>query len=219
MMRAVRFVSQLSFQIEPVTYEAIKKCAPLLEHISVERKYTEFSKLLSGPDKGNAIRQLVNRNIYLYLPGLADYERQLEQFADHIEKMDFTEIEKWSLLLILIEEEPVNRFLRAWKMSNQMIKQIKNIFIAYKKRKNSPWTKERVYYTGLETSISTEKIYSFLHGLDMRENIDRIEKMHQSLPIKDRSDLDVSGYDLMEWTGKKRAMVEKRIGGHRKGGY
>lgn len=47
-LRAVRFASVLGFEIEPGTRQAVFSCANLLKNISVERIYTEFSKLLCG---------------------------------------------------------------------------------------------------------------------------------------------------------------------------
>jgi tRNA nucleotidyltransferase (CCA-adding enzyme) len=46
LMRAIRFVSQLDFDLEPVTRESIEKNAHLLETISHERVRDEFVKLI-----------------------------------------------------------------------------------------------------------------------------------------------------------------------------
>lgn len=48
-MRAVRFSSQLGFEIEEKTESAISACLPLLENVSAERLRVEFDKLLCGP--------------------------------------------------------------------------------------------------------------------------------------------------------------------------
>ncbi len=48
-MRAVRFSAQLGYEIEEKTAEAIKKLAPTLERISVERIQVELVKLLISP--------------------------------------------------------------------------------------------------------------------------------------------------------------------------
>ncbi|MFC1638131.1 CCA tRNA nucleotidyltransferase, partial [Patescibacteria group bacterium] len=54
MMRAVRFQSQLNFEIEEKTLEAIKKNAQHMEHISQERIRDEFKKIVASsyPAKG-----------------------------------------------------------------------------------------------------------------------------------------------------------------------
>ncbi|GMC03023.1 hypothetical protein K4E_05380 [Enterococcus thailandicus] len=48
MMRGLRFISQLGFELEPETLEAIKENHALLEKISVERVNIEFVKMLLG---------------------------------------------------------------------------------------------------------------------------------------------------------------------------
>ena len=49
LMRAIRFMSQLDFDIEAVTRESIEKNANLLKNISHERARDEFIKLLMSP--------------------------------------------------------------------------------------------------------------------------------------------------------------------------
>ncbi len=48
-MRAIRFASQLEFDIEGKTAAALDVCLPLLDQISSERIRIEFDKLLCGP--------------------------------------------------------------------------------------------------------------------------------------------------------------------------
>ena len=72
MMRAVRFVSQLQFSIEPTTYHALKEHASLLEKVATERKTIEFEKLLNGKNKIQALEMLIDTKLYRYLPGLIE---------------------------------------------------------------------------------------------------------------------------------------------------
>ena len=64
MMRAVRFVSQLSFSIELNTSIALKENAFLLEKISTERKCVEFEKLLIGINRKSAFQMLRDTNLF-----------------------------------------------------------------------------------------------------------------------------------------------------------
>ncbi|MCO5114414.1 MAG: hypothetical protein M9899_09600 [Bdellovibrionaceae bacterium] len=49
MYRALRFASQLDFQIEALTLEALTSLWPLTAHISKERRYQEFKKMVDAP--------------------------------------------------------------------------------------------------------------------------------------------------------------------------
>lgn len=64
-MRAVRFASQLGFQIEEETYQAMKKEKALIDNISAERLREEFLKILQGADAAKAIEE--NREIIFQL--------------------------------------------------------------------------------------------------------------------------------------------------------
>ena len=58
MMRAIRFASQLNFQIEENTYEAIKAFSFRLPIISVERIMEEFNKIMLSPEPSRGISML-----------------------------------------------------------------------------------------------------------------------------------------------------------------
>lgn len=58
MMRAIRFASQLNFEIEKETFIAIKKNSNLLPLISIERVQEEFSKIILSPYSKHGIELL-----------------------------------------------------------------------------------------------------------------------------------------------------------------
>jgi len=51
MLRGIQFAARFEFTIEPKTYEAIKKYAPMIETVSRERINEEFNKLLTLAEK------------------------------------------------------------------------------------------------------------------------------------------------------------------------
>lgn len=59
LLRAVRFASNLGFDIEPETASAIRECAAGLGKISRERIRDELGKMLTGPAPERALRLLV----------------------------------------------------------------------------------------------------------------------------------------------------------------
>jgi poly(A) polymerase len=66
MMRAVRFVSQLGFEVAPRVLEAIREMAPEINRITAERIQAELSKLLCGRFPRRGLELLVDT-------GLADH--------------------------------------------------------------------------------------------------------------------------------------------------
>lgn len=56
-LRALRFASQLDFEIEPATFAAARECAPLLKSVAKERVFAELDKLLIGPGAGRILAQ------------------------------------------------------------------------------------------------------------------------------------------------------------------
>lgn len=67
MMRALRFMCQLGFDIEEKTKAAIKKHAGLLEFISKERIRDEFSKILMTNYAADGIRKMEQLNLLKYV--------------------------------------------------------------------------------------------------------------------------------------------------------
>lgn len=58
MMRAIRFATQLDFDIEDQAFEAIRDNASRLTIVSVERIMDEFNKIMLSPQPGKGIRML-----------------------------------------------------------------------------------------------------------------------------------------------------------------
>ena len=69
-MRALRFAAVLGFEIEKETSESIHRNKHLLENISAERIYSEFSRLVCGKNSGDIIREYVDV-IGVFLPEIA----------------------------------------------------------------------------------------------------------------------------------------------------
>ena len=105
MMRAVRFVSQLSFTVEENTYQALIENAPLLAKIAVERKTAEFEKLLQGESRNPALKILIDSGLYLYLPGLAEHKEQLIKLLE-LDLQPLSLSEMWTLILYVIGIRP-----------------------------------------------------------------------------------------------------------------
>jgi len=199
MLRAIRFHSQLGFEIEENTLASLERNSALLVNIAVERRAIEFEKILVGQNRQRAIEMLARTGIHQYLPGLGGQKDRLVRFSE-IESKQLTLAEMWALLLFTLEigSNEYEPFLRSWKLPVQRIRKIKDIVTWLHYREHEEWTRKTVYGAGLETAISAEKIINSISS-GMKSDIPRIKDLYEGLPIKNRSDLQVSGNDLMEW--------------------
>jgi len=204
MMRAVRFVSQLSFQIESGTLQALSNLVHLLDNIAVERKRAEFEKLLIGKNKLNALNILLETNVYLYLPGLKKQRQGLEKMLSfksthlHINEM-------WSLLVycVNLKEKEIEVFLKEWRLALKEIREIGRVVHFLYKRLEHNWSIYDLYSAGRDVILSTEKLYLVINGINGRETLEHWLNLYESLPIKNRSEMNVSGNDLMDWFNKR----------------
>ncbi|MFS8651231.1 MAG: CCA tRNA nucleotidyltransferase [Caldibacillus sp.] len=202
-MRGVRFVSQLGFEMEEATYRALEEYAPLLSHIAVERIYAEFSKLLEGEFLSKALTLLVDARIHHYLPELAEYEKEIKKVAELCEATRLGEEELWALLLYLCNPKNDEKFLRAWKMPVKKIREIRDIKAAVLRREKEDWSEEMLYRTGLKIAIQAEKVYRTLKRIPFSGFPQKLEALYESLAIHNRKELAITGYDLMQWYNKK----------------
>jgi tRNA nucleotidyltransferase (CCA-adding enzyme) len=212
MMRAVRFVSQLSFTIEEETLTALKNLVYLLENIAVERKQMEFEKLLSGPNRKQAIQLILQTNIYIYLPGLAKHGESLKLLLEYkLDKLNKREL--WALLLfcLRIEKTKIEGFLRDWRIPLKEIREIQLILYYLNKRLETSWSHYDLYAATKDIFISSERLYLVINGIEGNESIKEYVEMYDGLPIKERSEMDLTGTDLMDWFNKSGGLWVKEL--------
>jgi tRNA nucleotidyltransferase (CCA-adding enzyme) len=212
MLRGIRFVSQLGFDMEPATRNALKLNENLLTHIAVERKTMEFEKMMGGEYKDLAIHLLLQSCLFKQLPGLADKRNTMEKIADFPLLKCLSKDQTWLLLLACIEERPAE-FLKAWKLPSKMIKERTKEKQILSIRTKEGWTKELLYQSGLQRANNVEKVYNCLHSISP-SSIGKLKDEFESLPIKSREELNVTGRDLMQWTGRKGGPWIKEVLGN-----
>ncbi|MBM7692621.1 tRNA nucleotidyltransferase (CCA-adding enzyme) [Peribacillus deserti] len=212
MMRAVRFVSQLSFSIERTTYQGLSDHGFLLEKIAVERILAEFNKLLAGENKTEAFKILRETGIYQFLPGFKGCGHVLAEY-EGLDTAGLKElIENWTLLVHLLKPADIDSFLRSWKMSAKQMKQIKKYVFYLNRRLQGSLNKIDMFHAGLETTLSLEKIFCVLTECpEEAHDTDQIESVYQSLPIHALKELAVDGNDLIQWSARKAGPWIKEV--------
>lgn len=223
MMRAVRFSGQLGFEIEADTKDAIYRHNELLEKIAVERINVEWVKLLTSKDRPQALQAVIETQLYEFCPRLANKKMALV-FLSNKKGLLKNERQAWSALLYFIRklqpndyEESVSKFLRAWKTSNQMIDEVTTLVLGLEQRvKEGDLDPLTIYQIGLELSLEVEELMAFLGEESLAS---QVQTIYRDLPIKSRSELDLTGHDLMEefskkpgpWLGKALETAEKQV--------
>lgn len=197
-MRAIRFVSQLDFELEKDTLEGIVSSSHLLANISVERVTIEFQKMMLGRSVNKSILLLVKTNIFQYLPRLNNQTEQLKKLIS----LDLTPLcyhrEVWALLSFILNIQDISGFLKDWKLSNKLKKEVELLVHAIHILQEQPWTSSLLYTLGKELSISAEKIYSVVNQEKLQ--VEDVSKNYEALPIKTRKELAITGNDLLSWS-------------------
>jgi tRNA nucleotidyltransferase (CCA-adding enzyme) len=197
-------MSQLSFTIEGKTLKALFDLSHLLEKIAVERKRAEFEKLLTGKSRRKAIKLMIDTNIISFLPGLRHKNEHILPLLSHeCENLNLNEM--WSLLIYCLgyKGKLVESFLRDWKLPLKQIKEIQHILLFLYKRIEKEWNKHDLYLAKIDIIHSVENIFNTIHGCHNSESINSYIQIYQKLPIKDPTEMDVTGKDLINWLDQK----------------
>lgn len=210
MLRAIRFSSQLGFSIEDQTSKAILDYGHLLEHISVERKLMEMNKLFSGNHVKVGINHLISTSLYRFLPHFTQLKSSLEKMTMY-NMEELSVVEKWTLLFYLasLNEEEVSTIVSSWKQPTKISKEIKNHLKWLQYREKNNWDTKYLYLARLENVHVVERIRKIL--LQPTESLEDLSKAYESLPIKSKSELVISGKDLLVWTNKRQGPWVKEV--------
>lgn len=203
MMRAVRFAAQLDFEIKGNTLLSIRQNAQLLTNIAIERIQVEFEKLLTGEWYFVGLAAMIKTDLYLYCPKLADKKQALLTLINR--STSFQNVRQaWAYLLLKIDEHQMDQsfnprtFLKAWKLSNQLIKESITIYEALVIRLERGYLNEwEIFHLGIQFSLEVEDLME-QEGLK-QEHLLVLER-YDNLPIKEKEELSVSGNDLMKET-------------------
>lgn len=201
MMRGLRFVSQLGFTFETETFGAILENHALLGKISVERIFIEFTKLLLGDYRKDAIEQFVATECYQYCPGLREMGTGLLRFAALPKAPFTTEEAAWAVLLdqLGLSEELVGPFLRQWKVSNEFRRTCGELVWGLQRRKQATFTPMELYRLQ-EKALVVENLLPY-YGL--KGHLAEVAAGLAALPIHSLSELAVNGHDLLHTFQKK----------------
>ncbi|ODG93694.1 MULTISPECIES: CCA tRNA nucleotidyltransferase [Bacillaceae] len=203
MLRGIRFVSQLDFRLHDETFNAIKSYKHLIENIAIERISVEIEKMLLGKSPKKGIGLLIQTNLVNHLPSLKEYTSQFNDLLDFPIQSLKTIEEIWALILYKCNFDNPEQVLRNWKMSNNRMKQILKVYHLLNETKIK-WSNTKLYQVGLTDAIKYERLQCVIDKIDANElNEDLLKTLYNQLPIYSKSDICITGNDLLEWSQLK----------------
>lgn len=196
MMRAVRFASKLDFVIDQATLQGIKQNAPLLAKIAVERIQVEFEKMLLGQQPVSGLKDFISTGLYRYCPGLADQRASLSQLLLlNNWQLENTQ-QAWAMLCVQLglTDKQIGRFLKRWKTSNDLIKQVKRIVPLVADLRADALNALALFKGGWSAVHDANQVAK-LYGWAADDQ--KIREAYQALPIKSSKELAVDGRTLI----------------------
>ncbi|MBF0780047.1 MULTISPECIES: CCA tRNA nucleotidyltransferase [unclassified Granulicatella] len=202
MMRAVRFAGQLGFGIDEQTKQGISQHAHLLEKIAIERICVEWEKLMCAKEKAKGIDVFVDTGLYVYCP----YFKEEEQAIKHFSTIQLSLLPvpcHWAMLVYYtqIKRENISQFLKAWKLSNDFVNQIKVMVSVLDWRETSEWTCDRLFDVGETLTCLSEELAWQMGLIEHKQDV---EQLYNQLPIKSVSDLALGGQEIMALLQQER---------------
>lgn len=213
MMRGLRFVSQLGFDLEEQTQAAITTHAPLLSKISVERICIEFEKLLLGQNAQQAFQLFITTDCFKYCPQLADKQYFLQQMSE-ILRFPIQDLSvAWCLLIDQLEIAIKHQkaFLKEWKLSNQRIHEVLLLREALEIIKQRPLD-VLDYYQLNETCLTQLFYIAPFYDLDLSK--ESLLNQYRLLVIHSLKDLAINGNDLMQALNRRGGLWLKETLAH-----
>lgn len=197
MMRAVRFASQLNFEIDPETITGIEHHGSLLTKIAVERIHVEFVKMLLGQWPAVGLDVFMDTGLYQYCPDFEPYKEQLEQLRLQLKSGLSGETAVWTLLCAAfsLSSKQVNQLLKDWKSANQLIEDVQVAVKAVKAISEHSVDAWMLYQTGSELLPIANEVANQLGESTYATTT--LLAQYDELQIHSKKALAITGQDLM----------------------
>lgn len=191
MMRAVRFASQLDFQIEAQTLSGIYDHSQLLKKIAVERIHTEFVKMMLGTDAPRGLSLMVTSQMYRFVPEFGSHAAAIKQIAEQSFHLQ-NEVQVWALFTSTFgyDRSQITQFLKRWKTANKIINDVILTTGLIDQIKSHSVGNLELYTAGRANVLNAIQVL----GTAKSDLIDQ----YDHLPITNKKQLKVTGGDLIK---------------------
>ncbi|MDF7672052.1 CCA tRNA nucleotidyltransferase [Lactobacillus sp. ESL0701] len=195
MMRAVRFMSQLQFDLETKTEQAVKDNHQLLQKISVERIRDEFVKMGIGPHSRQAFQVFLDTQLSEDVPDFCGKSDLLAIYPS-LEFNPDMETSLWAIVIILLKipNKQITKFMRDWKNSNAMTSEVEKIVTLFDLLSERTPTDFELFEAGKEILLNAIDV---AHILGQPVNSKALVDRYVALPIKSTAELAIDGRFLI----------------------
>ena len=174
--------------------------------------------MLLGRNRQAGFIPFIETECYQYCPGLRNQGEGLLRFSE-LPSIQIPDVaQAWALLLktLTIAENNTEKFLKKWKLSNRLIRSIQQLLYGLDIRLNRYWQLSDVYSLGMNTTLAVENMLLFFNK---DSKVEETIRLYELLPITDRSQLNVTGNDLLKvinvapgkWVGDVIEEIEEAV--------
>ncbi|WP_283678763.1 CCA tRNA nucleotidyltransferase [Lentilactobacillus sp. Marseille-Q4993] len=195
MMRAVRFSSQLDFDVEPHTLVGINDNSSLLAKIAVERINVEFVKMMLGRRPSAGISEMIDSGMAEHVPHFADHIEDLKALTT-IDLNLQNEEQVWSVIGFCFDlaESELKKLLRDWKTSNKMIEDVAATVRVLKQVQSNSIENFDLYLAGKENVANANQLLKQV-GLSLEG--ESLTARYSDLQIKSKKELAFGAKDII----------------------
>ncbi|WP_017186004.1 CCA tRNA nucleotidyltransferase [Alkalibacillus haloalkaliphilus] len=218
MLRAVRFASQLNFEIAHDVNEAIKDYGSLINHVAVERIQVELFKMFKGVGLKQGLYSLKATQLYKSLPLFKEEHSLLTRLNETVKNPIPFENVMIATFCLLSKDYDLNDWVKAYKLSNKLKRESMHVLNCYDEYKRNGINEALVYHLKQDYIVDFVEIVFIVDQVKIETS--ELITLFEQLPIKSRSDLAVTGHDIMSmfpnerkgpWIGEYLSKIEQLV--------
>lgn len=200
-VRALRFSSELGFSIEQNTLNKMIHLKDRIENVAIERITTEMTKFFQGEYINNGFHYLKKTSVFAFLPIMKEHPI-IEKLPTPLKPFkSFAEV--ICLFHYVYPNVTIRQFVKKWKCSNKIYKEAENLFDALKYYETKGYDSLLVYRLNKDSFHGFCRLVELLFPSKLI-NMNDLNKVYNSLPIKSRHEIDFNGKSLLTLFPKYR---------------
>lgn len=196
MMRAIRFASRYGFTIEENTFNSIKKFAPTIKKVSLERINQEFTKILLSKNPELGVELLHETGLFDFIFPDISFD-DIKENIKNIDKVAANLELRLSTMFLGFNSEVVKKILKTLKFTNITIKNVVVLIKGYGELKTSNNILKVMNIVGKENIFTFLEIIKAIDKEQFKElNMKANEAIKNNYPTT-LKDLAIDGKDLI----------------------